>query len=358
MRGIHSTAGIAICLFGLLLISVAAFPGCNCIGDDCYEDVVVSGAGYANSNGRYKFIGMTNDRPSYRKIGGLPSDWIYYGRDEWNLNTDMDPRYDNDDQTSDTPPATGWHLDWDGVSPSPTLSGGRRCIAQELTIVPLGAAGGILDRSMNQSEASDGIMNSFQIFDGDGNPTCGVPLHVCVYQIDASTSPPTKTLVDYRYAPCNPSTREYKFEIPAYAMFSSKYDVVLSFSNEPSLDLPSLPSSSASILPSNSSSSASSAIAAVYEIGEPITGSCQVLDGRGMPTVTSFIHIYLYSIDPGTRPETKLLVTHHTLRVTSGTSIFHVNVGTDDLAAGLYELLLGYEDGTSDAFRIRIADPA
>jgi len=226
-----------------------------------------------------------------------------------------------------------------------------------LQIVPLGdvGVGSILDRASALTSQEETVIHSLRIRDEDGNPTCGSPLHVCVYQIDYSSSPPTRTLINYLFVSCNPLTGVYEYEVPAYAMSSPYYDVVLSFAEEPNVTQP-LTSLWSGSIPSALPADGQSGVT-MYEAGEAITGKCQILHANGLPTVTSYIHAYLYSVDASTRPETNTLVDHWIVRVSSGTSIYNLNIDTTDLVPGDYQIRLAFEDGTIKSLRVRIVSP-
>lgn len=161
-----------------------------------------------------------------------------------------------------------------------------------------------------------------------------------------------RTLINYQFVSCDPFIGVYEYEVPAYAMASPYYDVVLSFAEEPNLTQPFVPLGSGSI-PSGLSVDDES-IAAVYEVGEPITGKCQILGINGLPKVTSYIRVHLYSIDLSTRPVTNVLIDHWVVRCASGTSIYMLEIATNEFTPGDYKIRLGFEDGTVENLRIRL----
>jgi len=138
-------------------------------------------------------------------------------------------------------------------------------------------------------------------------------------------------------------------------MSSPYYDVVLSFAEEPNLAQPILPLGSGAT-PLGLSGDGPS-VATVYEVGEPITGKCQILGTNGLPIVTSYIRAHLYSIDPSTRPETVVLIDHWVVRCASGTSIYMLRIATDELAPGDYNIRLAFVDGTVENLPIRLIEP-
>ncbi|MFC2095770.1 hypothetical protein ACFLSW_04960 [Candidatus Bipolaricaulota bacterium] len=431
-------------VMALCQVSTIALADCTCIDDDCYEDVVVSGAGEGASNGLYQFTSMSGSRPRYvaanlYDIIHAPPVFNFSGG--WVITDGGYVRYWNSDG-GPTPPANGWEPEG-GAPPAPTLSGGQLCpppkisgtpnpaltastytfipkvrdghgpfvftivnqppwadfdpvtgqlsgrlrhddigvdsgiivtvtdahnrsdtlgpfsieVVSPFHIIPLGAAGTLLDRGIDRSADTETVSNSFRIFDSDGNPTCGVPMHVCVYEIDYSTSPSTRTLVEYRFVPCNPLTKRYEYEIPSYAMESPNHDVVLSFSDEPALDWPNQPLGTGPIL-ARQSPSGEQPIAAVFEVGELITGRCRILDLAGLPIVTSYIHVYIYSLDASTRPATNSLISHWVIRCASGTLTYDLEFETSELSPGDYSIHLVFEDGSTQDIRIQLDAPA
>jgi len=226
-----------------------------------------------------------------------------------------------------------------------------------LQIVPLGDVGGgsILDRASDVVSQGETVIDSLRVRDENGNPTCGSPLHVCVYQIDYSNSPPTRTLINYLFAICNPLTGVYEYEVPAYAMLSPYYDVVLSFAEEPNLVEPLVPLGSG-VMPSGLSGDGPS-VPTVYEVGEPITGKCRILGINGLPMVASYIRVHLYSVDSSTRPESYVLIDHWVVRCASGTSIHMLDIETSELAPGDYQIRLAFADGAVENLLIRLIEP-
>ncbi|MCK5213219.1 MAG: putative Ig domain-containing protein, partial [Dehalococcoidia bacterium] len=229
-------------------------------------------------------------------------------------------------------------------------------VSLSLQVVPLGAGGvgSILDRVPATTQIGLVGIESFRLLDVDGMATCVSPLHLCIYETDYSAIPPVRTLIDYRFIPCDPVTGTYDLDIPMYALLSPVHDVVLAFADEPVLDTYGLPS----VWDTSSGSLADSEDApiTVYEVGETITGRCQILIG-GMPSVTSYIHLYFYSLDLSTRPTTLALLDHWVLRCGSGTSIYSLEIATDELAAGDYSIRLVFEDGSTEHLQIQLIEP-
>ncbi|MFC2095550.1 putative Ig domain-containing protein [Candidatus Bipolaricaulota bacterium] len=225
-----------------------------------------------------------------------------------------------------------------------------------LEVVPLGTpgAGAILDRAQEGTQTNQVGIESFRLLDTDGSATCVSPLHLCIYETDYSATPPMRTLVDYQFIPCDPVTGTYDFDIPMYALLSPTHDIVMAFADEPVLDTYGLPSAGATS-PSTPADSGN-ALVAIYDVGETITGRCQILiDGR--TSVTSYIHLYVYSLNLGTRPVTSVLLDHWVVRCASGTSIYNLEIATDDLAPGDYSIHLVFEDGSTQDIPIQLIEP-
>jgi len=429
-------------IFVMGMVGGRALADCTCVSSDCYEDVIVSGAGFALVNGTYVFNGMQNGKPSYVMAGYGA---VVYEGGNWFIYSGAHKTYSNASSAT-TPPATGWGLESAGTAPAPTLSDGEACppctapqlsgtppdtilsgssfdftpttsgtceissfavtnlpswarfdsstgrlsgtpnhhdaglyqdivitvfdvwnqtdtigpfsidVRLDLQIVPLGAPGegAILDRAQARTQADQVGIESFQLLDVDGSATCISSLHLCIYEIDYSAIPPIRTLIDYRFIPCDPVTGTYDFDIPLYALLSSTHDVVFTFADEPALDTYGLPSAGGTS--SGALADSGNDLIAIYEVGETITGGCQILIG-GMLSVTSYIHLYIYSLDLSTRPVTLGLLDHWMVRCDSGTSIYSLEIATDELAAGDYSIRLRFADGTTRDFRVQLVEP-
>lgn len=351
-RGARWLAGVAGAITLVAsLIGGQALADCTCVNADCYEDVVVSGAGTTQVNGTHVFTGMLNGKPRYAK--GILAE-IFYSAGKW-IVTSGGHGYEQI-STAATPPASGWQLAG-GAAPAPTLSGGDACSPDAqvpaVEIVPLGTGGegAILDRAQADTRANIVGTESFRLLDVDGSATCVAPLHLCIYETDFSTTPPTRTLIDYQFVPCDPVTGTYDFDVPLSALLSPTHDVVVSFADEPVLNTYGLP------VAGGTSPASGDAPVAVYEIGETITGRCQILiDGK--VSVTSYIHLYIYALDLNTRPMTSRLLDHWVVRCDRGSSTYSLEIATDALAAGDYAIHLVFEDGTTTDLRVQLIEPA
>jgi hypothetical protein len=142
----RSWRAAAVSLMVLCAVGLAGVVGlaeCRCDGDgNCYESIVVSGAGLSEMNGVYEYKGEFNGRPSYEQSD--PSLVIlYYVSDRWEIQqTGVDivclddgrstgwTLYVND-SSDPIPPGNGWHAyaaHHEGcVGQPPTLQGGEAC---------------------------------------------------------------------------------------------------------------------------------------------------------------------------------------------------------------------------------------
>jgi len=95
-------------------------------------------------------------------------------------------------------------------------------------------------------------------------------------------------------------------------------------------------------------------LTAIHEVGAVITGNCQILGATGYPTGASYIHVYLYSVDIATRPETVVLLSHWMAHFNRDTLEYEIAVDTMELAPGYYDIYLSFQDGTAYTFRIQL----
>jgi|GEM_PF-2755785 hypothetical protein len=95
-------------------------------------------------------------------------------------------------------------------------------------------------------------------------------------------------------------------------------------------------------------------LAAIYEAGETLTGSCQILGSSGLPTGASFVHVYIYSVDVSANPESILLVNHWMATYNRSTREFEIAWDTMDAAPGYYDLRLVFDGGSTITYRIQL----
>jgi hypothetical protein len=92
----------------------------------------------------------------------------------------------------------------------------------------------------------------------------------------------------------------------------------------------------------------------VFEVGEAITGGCIIYGSGGNPVRSSYIHIYLYSVDITTVPETIVLLDHWTVHYNYTTGEYSFEVDTTALDPGYYDVRLTFADGSSQVLRVQV----
>jgi len=92
----------------------------------------------------------------------------------------------------------------------------------------------------------------------------------------------------------------------------------------------------------------------VFEVGETITGGCTICGPNGNPVRTSYIHLFLYSVDLSEVPEALTLLDHWIVRYDRSTGQYTFEVSTDTLAPGYYDIRLAFADGSSHTMRVQI----
>jgi hypothetical protein len=97
-------------------------------------------------------------------------------------------------------------------------------------------------------------------------------------------------------------------------------------------------------------------LAAVHNVGASVTGGCQVLFvSEPFPLFPlSGVHVYIYSVDISTRPESVVLLDHWMATYDRATREYQFSWNTNGLTAGYYDLRLSFEDGSSQTFRIQL----
>jgi len=128
-RVVGALLGVLIVMMGFGLAAVGWTPTCKCVGSDCYEDVLVSGAGFAAVNGTYEFNSvLASGRPMYTHEGSSAYlTWVDSWGGGWYL-TSIDGSYLNRTDSA-TPPTSGdWLVVGLGTTePGITLVGGEAC---------------------------------------------------------------------------------------------------------------------------------------------------------------------------------------------------------------------------------------
>ena len=98
-------------------------------------------------------------------------------------------------------------------------------------------------------------------------------------------------------------------------------------------------------------------LAAVYEVGEVVTGACSICDAAGSVMRGSYVHLYIYTVDIEPRPETRTLLDHWTVHYDRDAGGYTYSWDTTDIAPGYCDLYLSFADGSSHTCRIELTAP-
>ena len=98
-------------------------------------------------------------------------------------------------------------------------------------------------------------------------------------------------------------------------------------------------------------------LAAIYEVGEVVTGACQILNPGGHAMRASYVHVFIYSVDIESRPEEKMLLNHWVARYNSSAGGYTFSWDTTDVPPGYYDVYLSFTDGSSHTCRIQLVEP-
>ena len=116
----ENAGGLVVILASAILV---AMFGWAAIGD-CYEDLVISGAGRGDANGTYAFAEIRNGKPLYGSFSDVHVQWHM---SRWHIIVPVASGFQHvylNNQDTLVPPTTGWYslnAAWD---PPPTISGG------------------------------------------------------------------------------------------------------------------------------------------------------------------------------------------------------------------------------------------
>jgi len=99
-------------------------------------------------------------------------------------------------------------------------------------------------------------------------------------------------------------------------------------------------------------------LTAIYELGELVSGACNVCDLGGRTVRGSFVHVYVYSVDVVVRPEELALVAHWTVHYDVDTRCYTFSWDTADVEPGYYDIRLFFADGSSHTCRIQLVEPS
>jgi hypothetical protein len=98
-------------------------------------------------------------------------------------------------------------------------------------------------------------------------------------------------------------------------------------------------------------------LAAVYEIGDLVTGACSIMNPGGQPARGSYVHVFVYSVDIEVRPEGVILLDHWVVRYDRDAGGYAFSWDTTDIAPGYYDVYLSFADGSGHTCRIQITGP-
>ena len=98
-------------------------------------------------------------------------------------------------------------------------------------------------------------------------------------------------------------------------------------------------------------------LAAIYEVGELVTGACSICDAAGSVMRGSYVHLYIYTVDIEPRPETRTLLDHWTVHYDRDAGGYTYSWDTTDIAPGYCDLYLSFADGSSHTCRIELTAP-
>ena len=101
-----------------------------------------------------------------------------------------------------------------------------------------------------------------------------------------------------------------------------------------------------------------SELSAVYEVGELVTGSCNVCNANGSIMRGTGVHVWVYSVDLSVRPEVGTLLDHWTVHYDGDCGAYAFEWDTTAYAPGIYDIRLGFEDESFVNIRIQLEEPA
>jgi hypothetical protein len=99
------------------------------------------------------------------------------------------------------------------------------------------------------------------------------------------------------------------------------------------------------------------ALAAMYEIGESVSGGCILQDEEGRPLRASYVHVFIYTIDPTTRPEGIVLLDHWIAHYDTRFFGYCFAWNTMEQEPGYYDIYLAFPDGSGEVRRIQLVEP-
>jgi hypothetical protein len=121
----RSTGYIALLtILSVLLLAGRAWALSSCVDDDCYEDIVVSGAGISICNGTYEFQGFIHDQCHFESASGMRL-FVNASDGVWAIREGGYVYYTHSPTQEVIPPQTGWETGAFGDVPNPTVSRSR-----------------------------------------------------------------------------------------------------------------------------------------------------------------------------------------------------------------------------------------
>jgi len=340
-RTVFCIVAVAVC--GLIVPATA---------QGAYEDVYVIGAGTAAVNGRYGYDNMFFGKPAYTMGGsGLAADfaiyWFHPGG-HWRIEAGGSRvvHYANDED-SPTPPPTGWYV-VSGDAPAPTVSSSPGCRRPILSGTPASTvvAGASYRFSPAVSEGCPPFTYSIVdkpswasfstalggLFGTPDGVDVGVyeAITITVHDAEANTDtigPFSITVALGEAAPAGAGDDGSFFDTP----------LDLPEGEEPPM-IGTIP------------------LAATFEIGEPITGGCRLLDAHGDAILGSSIEVKLCRVILGT-PEELEEVIRRIFRYDAEEGCYRFELETDELPPGIYDVRLVLPDGSEKILRVRLDAP-
>jgi len=97
-------------------------------------------------------------------------------------------------------------------------------------------------------------------------------------------------------------------------------------------------------------------LTAVFEMGEAVTGACNIYDLEGRIVHGSYIHVYIYSVNLDVQPESLTLIEHWCAHYDYTAGAYSYGWDTAGQTPGYYDVYLGFPDGSSQTARIQIAE--
>ena len=98
-------------------------------------------------------------------------------------------------------------------------------------------------------------------------------------------------------------------------------------------------------------------LAGVYEVGALITGQAMVCDPAMNPLHSSWIHMYIYSVDLTSRPEQLSLIDHWMVRYDHELECYILEWSTEEMPVGVYDIYLSIGGGQGETIRIQLVEP-